>query len=221
MDHHIQIMTTLAERGGISLVPMLLSKSAYTKSSLWEIPQQVSNKPWLSSHPNSNPRFGLSDNHLKLKLIFSTPSPVTPGGPSRNFFSLFLFFIFHPWQPTKTQAHKAHHLKYHRDVIYPGWLPISQPSLPQSGSLLAFTNHTRTLLMKTLQSYLFFLDHRQFILKAGNADSKTGTKRRCWNRVGSKAYVPTMPRLGEWGPESKEKPSCSKVSGWYQCMQKR
>ncbi len=120
---------------------MLLSKSAYTKSSLWEIPQQVFNKPWLSSHPNSNPRFGLSNNHLKLKLIFSTPSPVTQGGQTRNFISHFLFFIFLPWQPTKTQAHKTHHLKYHRDVIYPGWLPISQPPLPQSGSRLAFTNH--------------------------------------------------------------------------------
>lgn len=142
-------MIILADIGSIS---MLFSKSAYSKSSLWVIPQQVSNRPWLSSHPNSNLRFGLSDNHPNLKLIFSTSSPVTPGEPSRNFFSLFLFFIFHPWQLTKTQAHN---LKYHCDVIYPGWLPISQPSLPQSGALLAFTNHTRTLLMKTLQSYFF------------------------------------------------------------------
>lgn len=174
MNHHIQIMTTLAERGGISLVPMLFSKSAYSKSSLREIPQQVSNKPWVSSHPNSNPRFCLSDNHPKLKLIFTTPSPVTPGGPSRNFFSLFCFSFFILGSSQKTQAH---HLKYHCDVIYPGWLPISQLSLPQSGSLLAFTNHTCTLLMKTLQSFFFFfLDHRQFILKAHHADSKTWTR---------------------------------------------
>lgn len=107
MNHHIQIMTTLAERGGISLVPMLFSKSAYSKSSLREIPQQVSNKPWVSSHPNSNPRFCLSDNHPKLKLIFTTPSPVTPGGPSRNFFSLFCFSFF-----ILGSSQKSKHIKH-------------------------------------------------------------------------------------------------------------
>lgn len=108
MNHHIHIMTTLAERGGISLVSMLFSKSAYSKSSLWEIPQQVSNKPWVSSHPNSYPRFCLSDNHPKLKLIFSTPSPVTPGGPSRNFFSYFFCFSFFILGSSQKPKHIKH-----------------------------------------------------------------------------------------------------------------